>query len=67
MHRLQIYPNSLNLVRKVFSDVAEAIKDGKPNDAHSGPRECGRDVAVEKGSQQAQIVFIGTKAGIGIS
>jgi hypothetical protein len=67
MHRLDISPNSLHLVRKVFQDVAKAIKDKKAYDPHSGPRERGRKVAIEKGSREAAIVFLGMKSGIGIT
>lgn len=67
MNRLDISPNSVHLVRKVFEDVAEAIKKKKAYDPHSGPRERGRNVAIEKGSREAAIVFLGMKSGIGIT
>jgi len=67
MKRLHIPLNSMHLARKVFEDVAQAIKDNKNYDAHSGPRERGRKVAIEVVSPEANIVFAGMKSGIGIT
>ena len=48
----------MHCVRKVFLDVAEAIKNNDPYDPHSGPRDRGRNVAIKKDSREAAVVFI---------
>jgi hypothetical protein len=67
MRRLDIPQNSMHCVRKVFMDVAKAIKNNDPYDPHSGPRDRGRNVAIKKDSREAAVVFIGMKSGIGIT
>ena len=67
MNRLNIPPESMRLVRKVIEDVAKAIKEKKPYDPHSGPRERGRDAAIVKDSRESAIVYRGVKSGIGIT
>ncbi len=57
----------MRLVRKVIEDVAKAIKEKKPYDPHSGPRERGRDAAIVKDSRESAIVYRGVKSGIGIT
>jgi hypothetical protein len=67
MLRLEIPPTSVHCVRKVFEDVSNAIKNSEVYDPHSGPRERGRDVAIEKQAREGTIIFYGMKSGIGIT
>ena len=57
----------MHWVRKIFMDVAEAIKNNDPYDPHFGPRDRGRNVAIKKDSREAAVVLIGMKSGIGIT